>query len=212
MSVFPILGCFFRASASEKSEGLQWYNNANSRAIAISEQYETGLDKVCGVIAALSPNNRWTRNLHDAERLIEVIKSGGDDDDLRQLKVSTFGANKAKAVKILREPGPDVMSILGGRKTQAFFACILNPRRKDYVCVDGHAYSIWLGERVPTTRTPKISAKLYAQISEDYKEAASIINAISLDGQQYTPAEVQAITWVTWRNLHASLGRYEEES
>lgn len=210
MSVYSILGCFFTASTAEKSEGLSWYNNAHQRALAISDDLNVSPDVVCGVIAALSPNNRWERNLSDASTLLKIAQAGGSEEDLQAAKVSTFGRNKDKAIRIIREPGPDIMTILSGRKVQAFFACILDPERVDYVCVDGHAYSVWLGERVPTTKTPSISAKLYNQISQDYAQAAGII--LDVTGDVYTPAQVQAITWVAWRNLHATLGRHGVQS
>jgi len=210
MSVYSILGCFFTASAAEKNEGFNWYDDVHKRALAISDNHEVPLDVVCGVIAALSPNNRWERNLRDANKLIEIAKAGGNDEDLKAAKVSTFNRNKDKAIRIIREPEPDIMTILSGRKVQAFFACILDPKRVDYVCVDGHAYSIWLGERLPTTQTPAISAKLYNQISQDYAQAAGII--MDVTGEVYTPAQVQAITWVAWRNLHATLGRHGVQS
>jgi hypothetical protein len=68
------------------------------------------------------------------------------------------------------------------------------------VCVDGHAYSIWLGERVSTSDTPKITPKLYQRIADDYVQATVKINEIM--GTRYKPSTVQAITWVVHRNLH----------
>jgi hypothetical protein len=212
MGIYSILGCYFTATASEKSEGSCWYDDAHRRAVAIADQYDCAIDVVCGVIAALSPNNRWHRNLRDAEALIQAASAGATDEDLEEIKVSTFGRNKQKAIAIIRNTVPVVTigDILNGHKIRAFCACILDPARTDYVCVDGHAYSIWLGERVPTTRTPSISKKLYDQISRDYVAAALRIEEVT--GESYSGAQVQAITWVAWRNLHATLSRNEVQS
>lgn len=189
-----ILAVFFTANAVEQHEGLSWYGRAQSVARRLSDRYYgCDLSTTAGVIAALSPNNRWERNVIDAEALIKVYTHGGDVDTL---KVCTFAKNKAKAIAILQ--GADPLDVLGGRKVRAFYQCIMG---ENAVCVDGHAYSIWLGQRVPTSKTPKISDKLYDKISEDYRIAANQINEIT--GSFYLPSQVQAITWVTWRNLFA---------
>lgn len=187
-----ILAVFFSASEAEICEGREWYSNANEYASALALKYNIHVESAAGIIAALSPNNRWSRNLIDAEALIKVCASGGNPEDV---KVATFNKNKAKAIAILQ--GEDPFHVLGGRKVCAFFQCIMGV---DAVCVDGHAYSIWLGQRVATTKTPSIGAKLYEQIANDYRKATEQINNIT--GQHFTPAQVQAVTWVVWRNLN----------
>lgn len=187
-----ILAVFFQATEAERHEGLSWYGRAQQVARRIAETNdEICFRTVAGVIAALSPNNRWERNVADAEALIKVFTYGGDCD---ALKVSTFGKNKAKAIAILK--GADPLGVLGGNKVRAFYQCILGD---DDVCVDGHAYSVWLGQRVPTSKTPSISDKLYNKIASDYRLATKEI--IGITGDFYLPSQVQAVTWVVWRNL-----------
>jgi hypothetical protein len=43
---------------------------------------------------------------------------------------------------------------------------------KNAVCVDGHAYAIFIGERVPTTKTPSITPKLFETIQRAYQLVA----------------------------------------
>jgi hypothetical protein len=187
-----ILAVFFQASVAEVLEGLHWYTRASDVAQAIADNCLDGrYNAAAGIIAALSPNNRWERNVKDAEKLAKVFTSGGNLDEI---KVGSYGANKVKAISILN--GNDPLDILGGNKVRAFYRCIIG---EDAVCVDGHAYSVWLGERVSTSSTPKIGDKLYNQIAEDYRIAAKQI--FNIKGEFYTPAQVQAITWITWRNL-----------
>lgn len=188
-----ILAVFFSANAVERHEGLSWYGRAQSVARRLADQHGYDVSTIAGVISALSPNNRWERNVIDAEALIKVYTYGGD---VEALKVCTFSKNKAKAIAILQ--GDDPLDVLGGHKVRAFYDCIIGG---DSVCVDGHAYSIWLGQRVTTNNTPKISDKLYNKISEDYRIATKQINEIT--GDFYLPSQVQAITWVVWRNLHS---------
>ena len=191
-----ILAVFFQASLAERQEGLDWYSRADAIARELSDRYLGGnYYAAAGVIAALSPNNRWERNIIDAEALIKAYTLGGDYD---ALKVCTFHKNKAKAIAILAGESP--LDVLSGLKVRAFYECIIG---HDSVCVDGHAYAIWLGQRVPTSKTPKISEKLYNQIASDYRLAARQINEIT--GCFYAPCQVQAITWVVWRNLTAGI-------
>lgn len=192
-----ILAVFFTAGPTEIEEGLRWYSNANQIARKIGNAYlDDNYHVAAGVIAALSPNNRWERNVKDAEALCKAHANGAD---LADIKVSTFNKNKAKAIAILNGEAPQ--TVLGGRKVQAFYECIIGA---DSVCVDGHAYAIWLGQRVPTTKTPKISETLYNEITKDYRLAARQINKIvNRDStiQWYSAADIQAITWITWRKL-----------
>jgi hypothetical protein len=191
-----ILGTFFLASAQEIQEGANWYHNANCNAEAIANKTGLSVRKVAGVIAALSPQNRWERNCKDAEQLCLLYTVDGVGA-AKQLKVGTFNNNKQKALDILQSEEDSIESILNGRKIVAFFRCILV---EDDVCIDGHAYSIWLGNRVVTTKTPKISAKLYNEIAWDYDRATLTINKIM--GTDYTAAQIQAITWTVHRNLY----------
>lgn len=192
-----ILAIFFMASEAEKEEGRDWYPRANRISIRIANSYVLPhlSHTAAGVLAALSPNNKWDRNVRDAEALIKAFYAGADPDTI---KVSTFGKNKKKAVQILKGDHP--LNVLGGLKVRAFYRCIIGA---DAVCIDGHAYSIWTGQRIPTTKTPSISEKLYNKIAGDYRLAATQISEIT--GEQHTAAEVQAITWVVWRNMHAKV-------
>ena len=189
-----ILAVFFAATDLEKINGAQWYNVAQNASGAMAERYGVSLETVAGVVAALSPNNRWERNLRDADNLISAYTLGGLDDAL-SVKASTYGKNKTKALAILQ--GAEPLDALGGLKVRAFYGCIIG---ENAVCVDGHAYAIWRGERISTSSTPKISPKLYAAISADYAKATDTVNSVL--GGQYKPFQIQAITWLAWRRLN----------
>lgn len=195
-----IVAMLAQATPQDITDGQTWYRRAETFA---ARHTASGLISFCqaaGVLAALSPNNRWNRNCSDATALIQAHLRG---DDLETVKVCTFGPNKAKAVQILSLSNPTQETIsrilLGkqGRKVEAFFLSITG--RHDAVCVDGHAYAIWKGQRIPTTKTPSIGAKLYETIARAY----CIVSARSAQicGHQLTPAQVQAVTWVTYRRL-----------
>ena len=185
------------ASQADLSQGIEWYARAERLGHRLAHQYGCTFEQAVGVIAALSPNNRWARNCTDAESMIQAWSVGADP---LAVKVCTYGAMRAKAAQILALASPDretIAGILNGRKITAFFLSITG--RADAVCVDGHAYAIWLGQRVPTTKTPSLGVKLYAEIARAYVLVAK--RSQQLCGEQLTPAQVQAVTWVTYRRL-----------
>ena len=191
MTLYNILGVHSLANSADIADGEAWYGVARSvcETIADSHSGRYSLEQVVGVLAALSPNNRWARNVTDTVAFCRAFESG----TIENLKVATYHANRRKAERILARGGgvANIQTILNGPKVVEFFNCILGLRD---VCIDGHAYSVWRGERIPTTKTPSIGIKLRARIKDDYKAAASIL--------EIQPSTLQAITWVTWRRLY----------
>ena len=192
-----ILAVYDLATTGERREGMEWYNRANRVAADIASEHGISLETAAGVIAALSPTNRWERNIVDAENVIRAFSIGGAEE-AENVKVCTYGKMRTKAIQILEATSiVDHASILNGRKITAFYECIIG--RQDAVCIDGHAYSIWFGDRLTMKQVPNIGKKLYAEIVSDYVEAARIL---SEDGTSVTAFEVQAVTWCAWRRLH----------
>ena len=188
------------ASQGDILAGVEWYNRAHKLGVRLIHAYDgLTLGQAVGVIAALSPNNKWTRNCVDAEAMIKAWHVGADP---MAVKVCTFNPNKAKAAAILALSADDmetdtIAEILNGRKVVAFYRSIMGD--PDAVCVDGHAYAVWIGERVPTTQTPSIGVKLYADIARAYQLVAK--RSYELCGTTLTPTQVQATTWVAYRRL-----------
>jgi hypothetical protein len=188
------------ASQADTLAGLDWYKRAHKLGVRLIHAYDgLTLGQAVGVIAALSPNNKWTRNCIDAEAMIKAWHAGADP---MGVKVCTFNKNKAKAAAILALTAEDletdtIAPILHGRKVVAFYRSIMGD--PDAVCVDGHAYAVWIGERIPTTQTPSIGVKLYADIARAYQLVAK--RSYELCGTTLTPTQVQAVTWVTYRRL-----------
>lgn len=199
MTVSNIVGTYLLSTGVEKSEGESWYARAMSAAQIISNSTGVNVHRVAGVIAALSPNNRWERNLIDAENVCKVYING-DVGDVMNVKVCTYGKMLVKAVNILQcDNISEIPGILNGRKIRAFYECIIG--KSDAVVVDGHAYSIWIGERLTMKQVPNIGIKLYANITADYIQATKEIN--DKFNTNLMPFQVQAITWVAWRRLHS---------
>ena len=200
-----IVAKFTLATSQEVQLGCDWYPSALSIAARIGEKYGLPAQTAAGVIAALSPNNRWERNIIDAETIIKCWAAGGTRTDMLNVKVCTYGKMKAKAVAILTRFEPniedwqDIATILKGKKIVEFFNCITNPKLND-VCIDGHAYSVWFGQRLTMKEVPAIGKKLRSQIKTDYRDATAFINEEL--GEFFAPADIQAITWVTHKRIH----------
>jgi len=191
-NVNNIKAVFQLATVQDQLIGSAWYSDAREAALIISEAYDVPATTVIGVIAALSPRNRWERNLVDAENLIEAYVR--DPASAHHVKVCTFGKNKAKALLLLADQAPtldSVLAILSGPKLREFASCIYG---LEDVCIDGHAYCIWNAGRTSLANVPSIGVKLRREIKADYIKAAKKLNV--------SPAVCQAITWNAWRRIH----------
>ena len=188
-----ILAVFQLASLTECREGLAWYATAQAICSDLAAKHNIAEEVATGVVAALSPRNKWERNVQDADALITAFRFGGREQ-AEATKVCTFSKNKDKAIRILEEAFADggVLMILSGPKLKEFYSCIRGIDGE--VCIDGHAYCIWAGERTGLKDVPSIGVKLRRQIKADYAAAAARLNL--------APAQLQAVTWVAWRRLH----------
>ena len=195
-----IVAKFSLATTQEIVAGSDWYTDAHKIAGRIASMYGLHHAVVAAVIAALSPNNKWERNCQDAENIIAAYYHGTEDDALL-VKVCTYKANKIKAIKCLAKGigYDDLKTILNGPKVIEFFHCILGQPHRD-VCIDGHAYSIWFGERLTLKKVPNIGKRLRERIKEDYITVTDWINEEL--NTSYEPSQIQAITWVAHRRIY----------
>jgi hypothetical protein len=160
-----ISGMLQLASQADILAGLNWYQRAYDLAVKFIHTYEgLTMGQAVGVIAALSPNNKWERNCINAEAMIKTWAIQGDYD---MIKVCTFNPNKQKAIDILSldmesADAEAIPKILNGQKVVAFYRSIMGD--KNAVCVDGHAYAIFIGERVPTIKDPNQSRLSYSRL------------------------------------------------
>jgi len=202
-----ILGVYYSAPIDTKIAGLDWYKQAYNVAKTIAAKTELSIETTVAVIAAVSPNNKWAKNCLDADRLCTAFKNSVN---LGEIKVSTYNPNKEKARLCLEPENYSIKStraVLNGQKVTAFYDCILYAGDKSHiygktaVCVDGHAKSIYYGERyMLSSSKSNISKKEYLKIASAYNTAAGIINEI--EKTDITGCHVQAITWNHWRNMH----------
>ena len=187
-----IIAIYKLANPSEVKHGLTWYVNANADCKRIAIQLELPINIVIGVVSALSPNNKWERNIVNAEDLCKAFINGQDMDSI---KVSTYHKMKQKAWHIL-ETMPnyeETIAILNGKKIVSFFRNISGDETD--ITIDGHARNIYYNDRQGlTTPNTNIKKNEYLDIQKAYLRASK-----KLGIKAY---ELQAITWVAWRRIH----------
>lgn len=143
-------------------------------------------------MAALSPNNRWERNVKDTGTMCRAWVMG---DCLSDFKVSCYNSMKAKAWSILVDElndDEDILARLNGQKIRSFYSNIMG---LDEITVDGHALNIARGVRVGLTDdATNIGVKLYRDLQAAYVRAAKRAGI--------KPHEMQAVTWTVWKRVH----------
>ena len=189
--IHNITSVYRDADETQHAEGLVWYEQAKRGAYHIALKHDVPVYIAVAVIAALSPNNKWARNLVNADALIGAFVNG---DGIDSVKVSTYHKMKAKAWDILwaLPSYNDAKRMLKGQKITSFFCDIMGEFN---VTIDGHARNIAYGERVGLTddRT-NIGVREYRALQAAYEEAARRVGLM--------PYQLQAITWRVWRDRH----------
>ena len=187
-----IIAIYKLANPSEIKHGLTWYVNAHADCKKIAIELDLPIHIVIGVTSALSPNNKWERNIVNAKDLCKAFIDGQDMDSI---KVSTYHKMKQKAWHIL-ETMPtydETITILNGKKIVSFFRNISGDETD--ITIDGHARNIYYNDRQGLTAPNSNVGKLeYAKIQKAYQRASK-----KLGIKAY---ELQAITWVTWKRIH----------
>jgi hypothetical protein len=157
-------------------DGMVWYSNARRFCLELSIDYNIELFKVVGVLAALSPRNKWERNLIDCENILKYEALA---------TVATFNPNKFKAIDILSATcDKEVIKILNGMKVTSFF--------KNIYYVNDFAVTVDMWAMRVVGFEGNLTPKRYMIIEAAYIEAAKHYGI--------QPKEVQAISWVAFRN------------
>ena len=205
IAVRNIIACRRRAKPQDVAHGIAWYAEAYEECRTIADEYRLPVYVVVGVVAALSPNNRWTTNIKNARDLIDCYSHGIDMD---RVSVCTYSAMKRKAWSILEDRPirlvehdtvivDETKERLNGRKIVCFYENIMG---EDTCTIDGHARNIAYNERVNLTdNKTNIGIREYANLQEAYRQAAK---RCTVNGRKFKAYELQAVTWVTWRKQH----------
>lgn len=184
------LGKVYRlATAEDLAAGIEWYPKANGIIREWAGHYRYSVDTTACVVAALSPQLEWTRNL--------VIA----DDVLAGRNPSIGGvlhSNLRKAERLREEDWKTERLSIGGRMLEVFpggpkVNAFANNLAGDlsYVTVDTHAAQAGLNDPLAVVRLAWTQYRIFAACYADAADKA---------GRQ--PAEFQAIVWSTWKRLY----------
>lgn len=178
-----VLAAFVKSSDDEIHDGITWYDRARELAMRLDPDNPA---RAAGIIAAMSPLTSWPQNVRHAERVYATGTTQG------------MGNNVRKAERIFNGENP--LDVLSGDKVTSFFHNIMGDG--EGVTVDRHAIDVAYGkvqndaERSAAVKRTK-ARDGYGLIRQAYIHASAILTN---EGNLITPAELQAIVWVYWRN------------
>lgn len=183
-TVKNVLSVYRRANFSAFSEGMTWYDDAHNFAKALDP---IRFHRAAGVIAALSPMNKWDNNKRKAALFYAMNGKVNWDGTKNGIGLSK---NVEKAIAIYN--GEDALDILGGDKVRAFYLTILDPTGDHAPVIDRHAFDIAVGKRTNDKIRGTLARKgMYDRFSDVYRNAALTVGIGA--------SQLQAVTWMQWR-------------
>src|ERR1035437_7420208 len=181
-----LIRLYHKATDADIMQGAAWYPEARRIVAEWATTYCLHDDTVAGVIAALSPQVDWPRNLVTADDILanRAISIGG-----------CLRSNIAKA-RLMRDSNPiDSLSARmmylfpGGPKVNSFALNLAGDN--NFVTVDTHAMQAGLNDVMARYTLPWRPYRVFA---ECYARAAAKVNRM--------PCEFQAIIWHAWKRLY----------
>jgi hypothetical protein len=171
------------ATPADIAAGRLWYGEARAIAERGAEAYGTDLDHAAVALAHLSPRTSWAANVAAFKRLTE-----GDGE--REPAIPMANYLRAKTSLLAADPWQTFGRL--ANKTRSFAQNIAGD--PDAVTVDSHIARL-VG--IPRTDIAFKRPAVYADVADSYRY-------VSQQNGVYTPAEVQAITWLTQRDGRAA--------
>lgn len=187
-----ILRVFRSADPDQLADGMSWYQSAHLEALELSDLHGIPVVSACGIIAALSPQMSWGGNIRWAAEVAAGMSTRRG-----------LGLSLERAIRI--RDGEPPLEVLGGLKVRAFYADIISAGATDAVCVDRHAYDIVTGER---GSHKSLTPKRYFAAAGAYVNAAARLRETG-EHDEISAAQVQAVTWVTWRDRYWAPGAWQ---
>ncbi len=140
-----------KASKEDLQAGHAWYAAARMEAVRLARKHGVTEATAAGVIAAISPQMRWSENIRVADAVLGGANHG------------TFRANILKAIAIREGARP--LGVLSGPKVRAFYQAI---RGNESAAV----IDVWMVRAARWTR--KLTPKAYALIAKAIASVAVV--------------------------------------
>lgn len=178
-----LIQAFDSTNEKQLNQGREWYIKANEICKDLAQRFNTDTMTAAAVISALSPRNKWERNILDAYSVFQAVKDGKGPESV---KVCTFNNNKERAFKIASGETTITKDSL---KTYNFMQNIAN-LSDEHVTVDIWHLRACFNKSIKIFNT-KVGALAYQQIKNVTVKAAQMFNL--------KPFELQAAIWVSIR-------------
>ena len=172
-------------SLSLESELNDWYQEAHNFGTDVASLFDIPVSKVLGIVSVLSPLKEWNKN---KEIAIEFIASG----DCGHMKNNKRKARDILALDVDSALEYNILKIINGQKTTAFYLNMMYPNRSDYVTIDRHAVAIAIG-RNATEFEQALTGRQYTFLRDCYVAVAESLGL--------APLHLQSITWQTWKRI-----------
>ena len=153
--------------------GKVWYDRAHEIAHEIGKG---DIHKGAGIIAALSPQKGWDRNVRMAH---EMAKTG--------TTTGQTGGQLIKAQRILS--GEHSTDVLHGLKETNFYHNISDPNDPHHVTVDRHAHDVAIGRKYGAAERGLTEKGRYSTFHSAYSTASEKLG-------METPSRLQAGVWL----------------
>jgi hypothetical protein len=165
------------------SENIDWYQEANSWCAEVAQTYSIPLNKVIGIVSALSPLKQWNLNKRIALEFIADNKSGHTKCQM----------NKANEIMSNCNANDEfILKTLNGEKTKNFYLNIKYYNNAENLTVDRQAIQVALG-RILNDSEMNMTTIQYNFFKECYIYTANRLNI--------RPSLLQSIVWLTWRRI-----------
>lgn len=184
-----VLRVWGAATPEELATSRAWYDSARFAARVVAVVGRVPIEHAAGVLAALSPLNRWEDNVADA---VAVARDA-------QAPVRSTAPNRWKAIRILAGEPP--AKVLSGRKVIAFWRAILDPDHAGSIAIDRHLWRAVTGRYLEKQLAAPPNGVAY-----DLAEGA-ILKAAWVLGER--PLVVASALWLVMRRGDRHQGRIE---
>lgn len=166
------LAWYSRAPRECHAEGMRWYFEANDYAIALANTFGVRDTVAAGIIATISPRQRWEVNKRKA---LEFFARGD---------VGAFSHVRDKCKRMMS--GEPVGLALQGEKVSAFFENILDPHNSMAVTLDYRMYAAFGLEYTDVA------------VRKGVYEALAHGLTVAADRVKLMPHQLQAIVWLAY--------------
>ena len=223
-SAANVLAVFRAGTPAHVVNGRGWYGRARNDAREVAailfqtdDPTPAQVAVAAAIIAVLSPATPWARNVHLARLVATMAVNGATFDEMTapsaQGGLPCMGANARKAAAIAL--GADPASVVSGPKVTPFWQRVAEAGTgatgPGSVVIDRHAHDVALGQ-VTSDKARGLSLGRkggHHAFAMAYVRAAAVLNRTG-EAPGITPSELQAVTWVVWRELFAhAMGKAE---